>query len=97
MTIGARKLPQWLAIPLKTQPSQTIENGGNRRLGGAFAISVFDAQQELAAGVAGVKPIEQRRAGATDVQEASGRWGKAGDDGIGHRENSRCDEGKIWL
>ena len=53
-------------------------------LGGALAVGILDAQQELAAGVAGVEPIEQRRARPADMQVAGGRGRKARDDGLGH-------------
>ena len=51
---------------------------------GALAVGVLDAQQELAAGVAGIEPVEQRRARPADVQEAGGRGSEAGDDGFAH-------------
>jgi hypothetical protein len=40
------------------------------------AVGVFDAQQELAAVLAGVEPVEERGAGAADVQEARGGGAK---------------------
>ena len=49
--------------------------------GRARAVGVLDAQQELAAVVAGEQPVEQRGARAADMQEAGRRGGEAGDDG----------------
>ena len=54
------------------------------RFGGALAVGILDAQQELAAGVACVEPVEQRRARPADVQVAGGRGSEAGDDGFAH-------------
>ena len=45
------------------------------------AVGVLDAQQEPAAVMAGIEPVEQRGAGAADMQIARGRGGEAGDDG----------------
>jgi len=42
---------------------------------------VLDAQVEAAAVMAGEQPVEQRRAGAADVEIARRRRGKTGDDG----------------
>jgi hypothetical protein len=58
-------------------PAISARRGSPRPPGGrALAVGVLDAQQELAAGVAGVEPVEQRRARAADMQEAGGRGGK---------------------
>ena len=42
----------------------------HRLLRVARRVGVLDAQDERAAGVPGVQPVEQRRAGAADVEEA---------------------------
>ena len=74
------ELVDHLAIPIQVQPGHPIEDGGNGRLGGAGPIGILDAQMEFTAVVAGKQPVEQRGAGAADVQETGGRGGKAGDD-----------------
>ena len=54
-----------------------------RRIGAALAVGVLDAQQELAAVVAGEQVVEQRGAGAADVQQAGRAGGEAGANGHG--------------
>ena len=81
---GARILINGIAVPIYPEPSQAIQNGVDRRLGGALAVGVLDPQQHGAAAPARVEPIEQRGARATDVQEAGGRRRETGDDGRGH-------------
>ncbi len=63
------------------QPFQPAEDHLGCLRGGARAVGVLDPQQELAAMVAGEQIVEQRRAGAANVQHAGGRRGEAGTDG----------------
>ena len=88
MALGARELADRLAVPVEAEPRQPVEDRVDRGLGRALAVGVLDAQQELAAGVAGVEPVEQRGARAADVQEAGRRGGEAGDD-LGHGTRGR--------
>src|SRR6266516_3662384 len=53
-------------------------------VGRARLVGVFDPQQELAALVAGVQPVEERRAGASDVEITRGRGGEPNSDGVSH-------------
>ena len=78
---GAGELVGDVAIPLQAEPRQAVEDRGDGGLGRARAIGVLDAQQELAAGVLGIEPVEQGGARAADVQEAGRRGGEAGNDG----------------
>ena len=80
----ARELVDRVAVPLDAEPGEPVEDGGDRRLGRALAVGVLDPQQHLAAAPAGIEPVEQRGARSADMQEAGGRGGKAGDDGVGH-------------
>ena len=80
MALGALELAHRLAVPVEAEPAQPVENGVDRLRRRALAVGVLDAQQELAADVLGVEPVEQRRARAADVQEAGRRGGEAGDD-----------------
>ncbi len=59
-------------IRFKAQPVKPLENGVHRCTGRAFAIGILDTDKELATGVFGVKPVEQGRARAADMQ-ISGR------------------------
>src|SRR5882757_1762797 len=81
---GAAELVDDVAVPIELEPLQTVENGGNSRFGRSLAIGVLDPQQHLAAALFGIEPVEQRGAGAADVEKAGGRGGEAGDDGISH-------------
>ena len=47
----------------------------------AYTIGVLDAQQELAAVVAGEQVVEQSGTGAADVQQAGRTGGEAGANG----------------
>ena len=61
-------------IPIEAEPAEAVEDDIDGFLGIARGVGVFNAQHEGAAGVAGVKPVEQSRARAADVEEAGGRW-----------------------
>src|SRR6266571_3757950 len=69
-------------VPIEAEPSEAVEDHFGVLLGGALPVGVFDAQQELAARVAGVQPVEEGGAGAADVEVAGGRRGEA--DAGGH-------------
>ena len=57
-------------VPRKPEPAQAVEDDVHGFLGVASGVGVFDAQDERAAGVAGVKPVEERGARAANVEEA---------------------------
>ena len=88
VTGGAGKLIGDLAVPLQAEPRQPVEDRGDRGLGRAGAVGVLDAQEERAAVMAREQPVEERRAGAADVQEAGRRGGETGD--YGHCIQSIC-------
>ena len=79
MALGALKLADRLAVPIESKPFQPVENRVHRGLRRSLAIRVFDAEQERATEALGVKPVEQSRARASDMQEASRRGREAGD------------------
>src|SRR5439155_18606220 len=81
---GAGELVDGLAVPIDAEPGEPIEDGVDRRLGRALAVGVLDAQEHLAAAPARVKPVEQRGAGAADMEKSGRRGSKAGNDGLGH-------------
>ncbi len=68
-----------LVVPVEAKPGKAAQNRIDRFLRGAFAIRIFDPQEELAARVPRVKPVEQGRARAPDVQIAGGRGRKTQD------------------
>jgi len=63
-------------VPAEAEPREAVVDDVEERLGVALLVRVLDAQDEDAAGVAGVKPVEQRRAGAADVEEPGGTGAK---------------------
>jgi hypothetical protein len=63
-------------IPIQPEPAQAAENDIGGFLGIAGRVGVLDAQDKGAAGVAGVKPVEQSRAGAANVQQTRRTGGK---------------------
>ena len=82
---GRRTATGNMRAPSQSRPSQRIPSriAVDRRLGRARAVGILDAQQELAAVVAREQPVEQRGAGAADMQEAGRRGREAGDDRAG--------------
>jgi hypothetical protein len=80
MAIGAGELEHGIAIPVDAQPFQAREDRVDRRLRRARAVGILDTEQEFAAVMAGIQPVEQRRPCAAEVQVASRRRRKARDD-----------------
>ena len=64
------------------EPLEALDDGGDRRVGRALAIGVLDPQDEGAAVAAGVEEIEERGAGAADVEVAARARGEAGAGGV---------------
>ena len=64
-------------VPIEPEPAQPVEDAGHHFPRGPAGIRVFDAQHERPAMTPGVEPIEERRAGAADVEVSRGGWSKA--------------------
>ena len=79
---GAGELINRLAIPIEAQPRHPFQNRIHRLGRGAFAVGILDAEQECAAGMFGIEPVEQRCSRAPDMQETGGR-GRKTQDGFG--------------
>src|SRR3989449_4864252 len=77
MALESRPLKDWLLVPVEAEPAQAVEDDAGVLVRGAFLVGVFDAEQELAARVAGEQPVEEGGAGAADVEVARGRRGEA--------------------
>jgi hypothetical protein len=58
------RLVIFVAVPIEAEPAHPVEDRVDRVLGRARLVGILDAQQELAAVVAGEQPVEQRRARA---------------------------------
>ncbi len=81
MPVRSGELEHRRVVVFQAQPLQAVEDHLHRRLGGAGAIGVLDAQQEAPAAVASVKPVEKSRPGVANMHGAGGRGGDPGDDG----------------
>ena len=62
-----RSLMHDLFVPLQSKPSQPLEDAAGALIGAARAVSILDAQQELAAVVLDEEPIEESRTRNADV------------------------------
>ena len=76
-------------VPVKAQPAHGADDEVDVFLGGALGVGVLDAQDELAAGGAGIGPVVDGSAGAADVELARGAGGKA-DANFSHGDTPRC-------
>ena len=68
-------------VPVEAEPAQGVEDhllGGGDEAG---AVGVLDAEDELAAALAGVDEVEQADVGGANVRVAGGRRGDADADG----------------
>ena len=92
MALGAGKLVDDLVIPIEAQPPQPVDDRGDRLRCRPLAVGIFDPQVVHATiailpMVPGEKPVEERRAGAADMQKSRRGGGKANSDT--HREDLR--------
>ena len=70
-------------VPIHAEPAHRVEDHLQEGVGIALLVRVLDAEDELAARMAGVEPVEQGRTGASDVEEAGGAGSEADAD-LGH-------------
>jgi hypothetical protein len=80
----ARRLAHRLAVPAEAEPSQAVEDRLRRLRRRAGAVGVLDPEQEAAAEVAGMQPVEERGPRTADVEKAGGRRREAGDHVLSH-------------
>ena len=76
MPRGACELIDGVAVPIDSEPVQSVEDGVDRRLGRALPIGVLDPQQDLAAPSTGVEPVEQAPSAPrryAEIRSARGR------------------------
>jgi hypothetical protein len=79
-------------IPVQAEPAEAVEDDFHGRLRVARGVGVLDAQDEGATRVAGIEPVEERGAGAADVEKAGGTGGEADSrfHGVKRKSVSRC-------
>src|SRR6185437_4628307 len=81
-----RTLIDDLFVPVEAEPVEPVEDRARGLIRAARLVRVLDAQEELAAVLAGVEPVEERGAGAADVEVTSGAGGESYPD----RHSMRC-------
>src|ERR1035437_5914728 len=64
-------------VPIQTEPAESAQDDLDGLLRIARSVGVLDAEDERAAGVPGVKPVEQSGARTADVQITGGRRGES--------------------
>src|SRR2546422_8486961 len=97
MALESRPLKDWLLVPVEAEPAQAVEDDAGVLVGGAFLVGVFDAEQELAARVAGEEPVEEGGTGTADVGVARGGRGGADADAGCRHGGSRVMRCRLWL
>ncbi len=82
---GVRRLKNDFFVVIQSEPFESFDDGARRCFGRALRVRIFDAQQKKAAGLFGVKIIEESRARRADVQIA--RWRRSEANAcLGHKE-----------
>jgi hypothetical protein len=70
MAIDAGELEDRIAVPIEFEPLEAVGDRIDVLGFRALAVRVLNAEQEGAAGVPGIEPVEQRRAGACSTVDA---------------------------
>ncbi len=70
-------------VPLESEPAEAVVDDLVGFVGVALGVGVLHAEHEGAAVFAGVEPVEEGGAGASDVEKTGGRRGEAGADSHG--------------
>src|SRR5262249_16423165 len=73
----------WPLVPIELEPAHRVENGLDVLVGRARPVGAVDAEDEGASVVAGEEPVEERGAGAADVEVARGAGRKTYPDRVG--------------
>src|SRR4030095_278591 len=76
-------------VPVETEPPERVDDGHDVLLGRARAVRVLDAEDEGAAVVAREEPVEERGAGASDVEMPRRARGESYADRRGHFRTSQ--------
>jgi competence protein ComEC len=105
MAIGAGKLRDGITLPIKFQPFEAVEYGGDSGVIVALAVRILNAQQKTAVAASGVEPVEECRARAADMEVAGGGGGEAHDwrdlgrafQGLSHRTFFLFSTMQEWL
>ena len=74
-------------VPVHAEPAHPLQDAVDHLVRRSLGVGVLDAQHEHAALAAGEEPVEQRGAGAADVQVTGGRWGET----YANHNSSECN------
>jgi hypothetical protein len=80
---------------IEAEPGKPVEDRRDRLFGRARPIGVLDAQAEAAAAMPGVEIVEERGAGAADMEEAGRRGGETDGDGHGRCVAQEEEAGRL--
>ena len=97
MAFAAPELGDGVTVPIQSEPCQTVIDRFDRCIRRTCPIRILDPEQEPAAIAVflvmfGEQPVEQRRAGAANMQKSGRRGGKTGNDG--HEISLKTTPGK---
>ncbi len=77
MPLEVRALIHDVLVPVEPEPLEPLEDRARALVGAARLVGVLDAQQELAAEMPDIEPVEERGARAADVEIAGRRGSEA--------------------
>ena len=80
-------LEDGVLVPVEAEPFEAIEDDLRVFISGTGFVGVFDAEQKLAALAPGEEPVEERCAGAPDVEVAGRGRGEPYANGHGMANN----------
>src|SRR3990167_7043183 len=84
-------LIEWALVPVELQPFQGLQDRFDRFGRRSFAVGILDAEDKLAAMVAGEKIVEQSRARTSNVEVPGGAGGESSAHGCHHcKVTRRC-------
>ena len=87
VALEVRALIDDLLVPRQAEPLESLEDRARALVGAARLVGVLDAEEELAAELLGVEPVEERGARAADVEVAGRRRSEAeAGCGCGHED-----------
>ena len=91
LKIGAKITTDFRAlIPVDPQPAQSIKDRLTSRFGVARFVGVLNAEDEFAAAIPRIEPVEQGSAGTADVEVTGWGWGKTNANRRCHKELNEC-------
>ncbi len=67
---GARELVDRVTVRRQPEPVEAIKDRLDRGIGRALAVGILNTEQHLAAGMAGIEPVEEGGARSADMQVA---------------------------